>query len=166
MAAPKGNQFWKIRSKHGRDKLFASPSLLWDAACEYFQWCDNNPFQEDNIELVKVNGIGDEVRRVPINKMRPYTLQGLCGYLDCSTSYFRQFKSAERENSEDFVTIITRIEEIIYNQKFSGAAAGFFNSNIIARDLGLTDKKEIEHYDNTPFLSNDPFDSDATDNGA
>ena len=23
MAAPKGNQFWMLRSKHGRDKLFA-----------------------------------------------------------------------------------------------------------------------------------------------
>lgn len=25
MAAPKGNQFWMLRSKHGRDKLFATP---------------------------------------------------------------------------------------------------------------------------------------------
>lgn len=145
MAAPKGNQFWKIRSKHGRDKLFATPELLWEAACEYFEWCDKNPFLEDNIEVLKVNGIGDEVKRVPLEKMRPYTLQGLCGYLDCATSYFRQFKSAERENGEDFVAIITRIEEIIYNQKFSGAASGFLNPNIIARDLGLTDKVDNNH---------------------
>ena len=33
-----------LRSKHGRDKLFATPELLWDAACEYFQWCDENPW--------------------------------------------------------------------------------------------------------------------------
>ena len=44
MAAPKGNKFWMLRSKHGRDKLFATPELLWDAACEYFQWCDENPW--------------------------------------------------------------------------------------------------------------------------
>ena len=43
MAAPKGNQFWMLRSKHGRDKLFATPEALWEAACEYFQWCDENP---------------------------------------------------------------------------------------------------------------------------
>lgn len=42
MAAPKGNQFWMLRSKHGRDKLFATPEALWEAACEYFQWCDEN----------------------------------------------------------------------------------------------------------------------------
>lgn len=30
MGAPKGNQFWKLRSKHGRDKLFSSPEILND----------------------------------------------------------------------------------------------------------------------------------------
>ena len=36
MAASKNNQFWKLRSKHGRDTLFSSPELLWSAAYEYF----------------------------------------------------------------------------------------------------------------------------------
>ena len=40
---------WMLRSKHGRDKLFATPELLWDAACEYFQWCDENPWVIDVI---------------------------------------------------------------------------------------------------------------------
>ena len=44
-AAPKGNQFWKLRSKHGRDKLFATPDLLWEAACEYFAYCDKHPWK-------------------------------------------------------------------------------------------------------------------------
>ena len=29
MSAPKGNQFWKLRNKHGRSKRFASPEQLW-----------------------------------------------------------------------------------------------------------------------------------------
>ncbi|WP_347174524.1 hypothetical protein [Parabacteroides goldsteinii] len=44
MAASKNNQFWKLRSKHGRDILFSSPEFLWSAACEYFDWCDENPW--------------------------------------------------------------------------------------------------------------------------
>lgn len=44
MAASKNNQFWKLRSKHGRDTLFSSPEFLWSAACEYFDWCDENPW--------------------------------------------------------------------------------------------------------------------------
>ncbi|MBE99331.1 DNA-packaging protein [Flavobacterium coralii] len=142
MAAPIGNQFWKLRSKHGRDKLFSTPELLWDAACEYFEWCDNNPLTEDNIEVIRVNGIGDEIKRVPKYKMRPYTLNGLCIYLDCCTEYFRKFEDNNKD-SKDFITVITRIREIIYEQKFSGAAAGFFNANIIARDLGLSEKQSI-----------------------
>lgn len=140
MGASKGNQFWKLRSKHGRDRLFANASDMWDAACEYFQWCEDNP-------LIEVDFKGKDAIEVKIPKMRAFTMQGLCLYLDCNTLYFAQFKkglSLENQNDKDFSIVITRIEEIIYNQKFTGAAAGFLNANIIARDLGLADKKDIE----------------------
>lgn len=45
MSAPKGNQFWKLRNKHGRSKRFASPEQLWEAACEYFAYCDRTPWK-------------------------------------------------------------------------------------------------------------------------
>jgi len=132
MAAPVGNQFWKLRSKHGRDKLFETPDLLWEAAVEYFEWCDANP-------LIEIDFRGKDSNKVELPKMRPYTIQGLCLYLDTNTQYFNQFEAA---NHKDFSLILSRIRETIYNQKFSGAAAGFLNPNIIARDLGLVDKKE------------------------
>lgn len=138
MAAPEGNEFWRIRSSHGRDKLFESPELLWEAATEYFKWCDENPFEEE--QLFAYQG---DVNKASAEKKRPYTLHGLCIYLDCGTSYFRNFKREERQNKEAFMRVINLIEEIIYEQKFSGAAAGFFNSNIIARDLGLKEKSDI-----------------------
>lgn len=137
MAAPKGNEFWKLRSKHGRDKLFATPDLMWEAACEYFQWCIDNP-------LIELDFRGKDALEVRLPKMRPFTLHGLCLYLDCSTGYFREFK---KDCSKDFVSVVTRIEETIYNQKFSGAAAGFLNPNIIARDLGLSEKSESRFTD-------------------
>lgn len=134
MGAPAGNQFWKLRSKHGRDKLFASPELLWEAAAEYFQWCEDNP-------LIEIDFRGKDSNEVEIPKMRAFTIQGLCLYLDCNTHYFNDFKKA---NHKGFSDILTRIMETIYNQKFTGAAAGFLNPNIIARDLGLADKKEVD----------------------
>lgn len=141
MAAPIGNQFWKLRSKHGRDKLFASPELLWDAACEYFEWCDENP-------LIEIDFRGKDAFKVEIPKMRPYTMQGLCLYLDCNSVYFNQFeeslKGKDDDESKGFSKVITRVRETIYNQKFSGAASGFLNPNIIARDLGLSDKQELK----------------------
>lgn len=140
MGAPAGNRFWQQRSKHGRDKLFETPELMWVAAREYFEWCEDNPFFESK-PMVVSNGAnaGSSVEMIEIPIKRPFTLHGLCSYLDCSTSYFRAFKSTSTEKDKDFLTVIEKIEETIYNQKFSGAASGFFNANIIARDLGLND---------------------------
>ncbi len=134
MGAPKGNQFWKLRAKHGRDKLFSSPELLWDAACEYFEWCDNHPWIKEE-EHLKVAGL--EMKSTPIQ--RPYTITGFCLYCDASETWWRDFKAA---NHKDFSSIIAKVETVIYTNKFEGATVGVFNANIIARDLGLSDKTE------------------------
>ncbi|MCP4984877.1 MAG: DNA-packaging protein [Colwellia sp.] len=139
MAAPSENQFWKLRSKHGRDKLFATPELLWEAACEYFQWCDDNPLIENKVINSSKEGVIDH----PSPKMRAYTLNGLCLYLDCSDGYFRAFKStSDEQNDKDFLTVISHIEKVIYEQQFTAAAADLLNANIISRSLGLSDKKD------------------------
>lgn len=165
--APVGNQFWKLRSKHGRDKLFATPELMWEAAAEYFQWCDDNPLhmveqsrggkskKEIQVGEEGVNQVDTGLVELPI--MRAYTLQGLCLYLDANTKYFNEFaeglKGKEDQMSKDFSYILTRIREVIYNQKFTGAAAGLLNANIIARDLGLSDKKEHTGEGGTPLAA-------------
>lgn len=133
MAAPIGNQFWKLRSKHGRDKIFSSPEILWEAACEYFEATDN---REDWDRQEWVGRDGEEVtRHVNI----PYTLTGMYIFMDISHTTWALY----REN-KDFSAIITHIEHVIYTQKFEGASVGAFNHNIIARDLGLKDKAESE----------------------
>ncbi len=138
MAAPRGNQFWKLRSKHGRGRLFSTPELLWEAACEYFDWCDKHPWE-------KVDFKGKELQEVKIPTARPYTITGLCLYMDCSKNFLDQFESrlTDNEQDKDFSGIITRIRETIYTQKFEGAAVGAYNASIIARDLGLVDKRDV-----------------------
>lgn len=150
-----GNQMWKLRSKHGREKLFASPKLLWEAACEYFQWVDDNPFQRSEqmkgtIVIPKdfKGDLGDCKPVLNLDVKRPYTMQGLCLYLGAHTGYLKQFKAdlknmKDAEQALDFYTVITHIEETVYQQKFEGAASGFFNANIIARDLGLRDGMNV-----------------------
>lgn len=134
-----GNQFWKLRAKDGRDKLFKSPEKLWEAACEYFQWCDDNPLSEQKLFAYQGSVIKEDV-----SKLRVYTLMGLCLYLDCSEAYFRNFKAQERKEKKEFITVIERIEATIYNQQFSAAASELVNPNIIARNLGLVDKVHQE----------------------
>lgn len=138
MSAPIGNRFWEQRSKHGRDTLFASPELMWEAACEYFKWCEDN-------DLKEVDFRGKDADEVELPKARVFTMQGLCRHLDCNTDYFRQFKHNLKSDQQGFSWVITRIEETIYEQKFTLAAAGFLNANIISRDLGLVDKTDNNH---------------------
>ena len=131
--APQGNEYWKLRSRHGRDKIFSSSKILWRQACEYFTWCAANPW-------IKIDFKGKDTEKVEIPTARPFTLYGLCLFLGVNTKYFNDFKKTA---NEDFSEVITRIEEIIKMQKLEGAMVGAFNANIVARDLGLSDKQEI-----------------------
>ena len=135
MAAPKGNQFWKARSSHGRAKLFESSDSLWEACVEYFEWVEENPLWEE--KLFSYQGY---ITRDTLYKMRAMTIEGLCLFLDINPFTWRRWREME-----DFNAIVANAEAVIRTQKFTGAAADLLNSNIIARDLGLRDEKGIVH---------------------
>ena len=145
MGAPKKNTFWKARSKHGRDKIFKTPEILEEAANEYFQWCIDNPLFEIIIQSAK---------QWEVPKMRAMTIEGLCIFMDVMTSTFDNYCDDSNESYKDFLGVTTRIRETIRTQKFEGAAAGLLNANIIARDLGLKDKQEIENTNTQPIFQN------------
>lgn len=134
MAAPEGNQFWKIRATHGRKRIIESPEALWESAQAYFKWCDENP-------LIQIDYRGKDPQPVEIPHPRPYQKGMLAIY--CHLSEWRLINDLKGV-SDDFSQVVTRIEQIIFNQKLTGASVGFYNSNIIARDLGLVDKKQNE----------------------
>lgn len=132
MAAPKGNEYYLLRSTSGRDKIYKTPKALAEACNEYFKWCEENP-------LIEIDFRGKDAQRVELPKMRAYTMEGLCSFLDITSKTFRNY-----EERKDFLPITTRVRDIMRKQKLEGAAAGFLNPSIIARELGLTDKKEID----------------------
>jgi len=142
MAAPVGNRFWEARSSHGRKPIFDCPEKLWVACCEYFEWVDDNPLQEEKI--FQYQGM---IVRDTASKMRAMTIEGLCIFLDIAKRTWDGYG-----NREDFVPVTTRVEEIIRNQKFTGAAADLLNPNIIARDLGLSDKSELTGKDGSALV--------------
>ena len=125
---------------------------MWEAAVEYFEWIKENP-------LIEVDYKGKDAERVEIPHTRPFTIHGLCLYLDCNVQYFNDFQKSiqgkDDELSIGFSVVITRIMDIIYRQKFKGAACGFYNHNIIARDLGLADKQQTQ-----TSISINPMNSD------
>ncbi len=143
-----GNSFWEKRSKHGRDRIFATPETLWEASCEYFKFCEENPFKKAEAKTVNIGDYMSEIQIANVPVMRPFTIHGLCLFLDVNTVWFNQFEKSlvdkDDKLSKDFSQICTRIREIIYDQKFSGAASGLFNANLISRDLGLQESVKNE----------------------
>jgi hypothetical protein len=141
-----GNQFWKLRTKVGRDKLFADPELLMEEACLYFDWCDRNPMHR--VELVKHQGEANQVN-VPLG--RAYTMDGLTLYLGVTGSYFRTAMGNLRTKIEagratgqevELLATMERIQQTCRDQNVAGAAVGIFKEGLVARIHGIADKIE------------------------
>lgn len=141
-----GNRAWEARSSHGPKPKFETPEQLWAACCEYFEWVEANPLWEDG--LVTFQG---HATHEPVAKMHAMTIIGLCLFLDINRDTWFEW----RKSRADLSDVITRAEAVIYHQKFSGAAAGLLNPNIIARDLGLADKSELTGKDGGPIETKD-----------
>lgn len=135
MTFQKGNKFWESRSKHGRDKLFSTPEELLQSATDYFQWCDENPWQSVK-EVTGTNHSSTEIKPT----QRPYSKGGWYHYVGCSETWLTNFK---KECSDDFLRVIEVIENYIQTQQWEGATVGAFNANIIARTLGLKDSSDV-----------------------
>jgi len=176
MPAPKGNEYYKLRTKDGKDKIFKSAAALMKACNEYFEWCLANPFKEEHIinkpwiEWIEYESVDDagqvetKQRKVThpyfiakTSKMRPFTLEGLCNFIEISVEGLKGY--AKRE---DYVGVYTRVRQIIDNQQFEGAAAGFLNPSIIARKQGLGDTMRHQgDVDNPVVITNDDPAKDA-----
>lgn len=121
--------------------VFTDPGDFAAAAADYFQWCDDHPLLEEIISFHQ----GEECRAEK-GKMRAYTKQGLANHLGIPVSRLDLYK--EKEGWSDVMEIV---ENVLYQQKFEGAAAGLLNASIISRDLGLADKSEITGADGGPI---------------
>lgn len=135
MPPPLGNQFWKQRSSHGPKPKFSDPEVLWAACVEYFEWVDNNPLKEEKIFCFQ-----GQVTKDTISKMRAMSIGAICLFLDIHHSTWAVYRK-----NNGLSEVIANVEQIIYDQKFTGASADLLNPNIIARDLGLKDHTKSEH---------------------
>lgn len=135
MAAPKKNDFYKRRQKDGRELIFSSPDDMLDEAYDYFDWCNSNPWIKK--DFVKGGDMAGTIVDIPTS--RPYTIEGLCVHIGICVKTFYNY-----EERNDFLQVVTHIREVIRQNQIEGACVGAYNSNIVSRLLGLSDKQEIE----------------------
>ena len=132
MTFKKGSQFWKMRATHGPKLIFDDPNKLYEACVEYFEWVEDNPLRSEKVGFSQ----GDTCR-AEIEHIRAMTSSGLSAFLGITHKTLIQWK----KERDDLSPVIEWAEGIIWEQKFSGAAAGLLNAQIISRELGLADKQ-------------------------
>lgn len=143
MHVTKESRPWLAKSSRGRNPIFDDSEDLLEASFEYLEWCNLNPLHET--KPFHYQGVV-ELKEIPLPRVT--TLMGLCMFLDISQCTWGVYRK-----KDDFTKVCSCIEDAIRNNKFSGAAVNLYNASIIARDLGLVDKQEVDlgNKNNTPF---------------
>lgn len=137
MGAPEGNEYYKLREKNGRDKIFKEPEELLEKAVNYFEWVENNPLYKHDV--IRGGDLAGERIKIPLQ--RPYTIEGFCLFAGITYQTWLNYEK-NSDAHEDFFKVTAYIKAVIEANQLEGASVNIFNSNIIARKLGLVDKKE------------------------
>lgn len=121
---------------------YSSPEEFLQATISYFQWAEETPIQEQIVNFYK-----GAVVRTHLEKLRPFTKQGLATFLGITVGRLETLKKRD----DEWRLAIEMIEQVIYEQKFTGAATGLLNAGIITRDLGLAERQELTGRDGEPL---------------
>lgn len=123
----------------GRRKNIDTPEILWQLFCDYVKHEKEHPW-------FKVEYVGKDGERVATPLQVPITFEGFeCYVADQDIIQDLSHYSANTDGAYDeFRTIITRIRNNCFSQNYKGAAVGLFNANLVAKKLGLVDKKDIK----------------------
>ena len=133
MPAPKKNNYWSQRRKHGRD-LSATPEFFQEMSDEYHEWLLDNPI----IVSEKVV-VGGKLKTIFHEKIQIPTMKGYLSYIQISRQTWNNFLKRE-----DFFDPLTAIEYQIEHNQQSYAAAGVSKEMIVTRIQGLNEKTEHE----------------------
>lgn len=138
-------QYWQQKPKGQGVMAYPTPDHLREAACEAFDWMTAHPKKRAVTACYK--GV---FAKTTENLERPFTHHALCLVMGISRTAFAHYRARE-----EFAEVMEWIDDVIYTQKFEGAATGLLNANFIARDLGLAERNEITGKDGGPVRTQD-----------
>jgi hypothetical protein len=95
-------------------------------------------------EAIKSGERAGEVIEVKLPKV--LTIASFCLYIGVSERAFYQWLQDENETiDKELLQFISCVQDEIKDHQLSGATNNIYNSNIVARMNGLTDKQEVKH---------------------
>lgn len=127
MARPKGT------------KNIETPERMWELFEDYVKHEADNP-------MYKIDYVGKDGNKERTPLQVPITFEGFECYLaDLNIiNDLGDYSKNDDNRYSDYAPIITRIRNNCFSQNFKGAAVGLFNANLIAKKLGLVEKRETE----------------------
>ena len=142
-------RLWEAKPKAGRRSIYGSASDLLMVAIEYFKWVEANPLIATEVSKYK-----GESNIVKVPKMRAMSKRGLCIFLGIASVTWDEWCKRD-----EYKEVCEHINSVIYEQKFTGAAADLLNAALIARELGMADKREITARHDYDSLSEEELDA-------
>lgn len=131
-----------------------TPDVLWALACEYFQ-----QGVEDNMNKVDFIRSGDAAGQVIyLPTQRPYSWTSFELFLTYKgvRRSIKEFRANRDGRYAEYAEVVERIDSVIYQQKFDGAAIGGYNPQLIIRDLGLAEKVDAKLQQEQPLFIDTP----------
>ena len=119
----------------GRPRKFKRPKELEEAFVEYLGDREGRPLVYTETEKGDVgdNYISKKKEKI---KSHPLSIADFCVYLGMCRNWWNELP-------DEFLGVKSRISDYIFCYQLKGAEVGEFNANIVARELGLADKKEV-----------------------
>lgn len=129
-------------SKAGRPKKIESPEKMWEYACQYFDEVDETPFKKQDF----IRGGTSAGTKVHLDNIRPYSWAGFETFMirHGIISNLDHYRANTNDAYAEFRGVISRIDKVMFDNKFEGATVGAFNASIIARDLQLAEITKSE----------------------
>ena len=118
--------------------VLKSQSALLAGIESYFQWCKDNPW-------IKSVGVDRDGNVIQMPRTRPYLVEGLCKHIGISrkTWYAIQDDKNDKCYREDLMNVIEYANNVLYEQKVTGAVVEDYNANIVSRLVALGDVREV-----------------------
>lgn len=128
-------QHWEIVDS-GEIKVPENPQEMWDYACKYFKWCDDNPLGDnDTVKVGKEAG-----KAITTQKKRPYTIKAMCLHCGVTEEYLKSIQQSMAQESM-WYQVVEKIFYVIYVQNLEEAINGTFNPVMVTKLLALEKDK-------------------------
>ena len=131
-----------------------TPEMLWKLACLYFRDAHNDTIiKRDYIRSGEKAG-----QVVEIKVQRPFSHCGLEMFIEAHGIVARisDFRTNKDGKYPEFRDVTERIDAIIRQDKFDGAAVGNYNAALITRDLGLAENLQAQVAVEQPLFTDLP----------